>query len=89
MAAVESRIVKDPWVLVQMVRWAVRRPVTRGCVRLYVALMNGLRRELPLHDDVGLLEPLLKVAPLELDVSCHVALDARVLSLGRTARRGT
>jgi hypothetical protein len=55
-------------------------PGGRGGLGLDVALVDRLGGEFPFHDDGGLLEPLLQVAPLELEVAGDVAFLAGVLA---------
>ena len=59
---------------------AVLRPERGGRVRLNVSLVHRLGGELPFNDDIGLPEPLLQVAALELEVAGDVALRASILA---------
>ena len=64
---------------------AVRAPVHRGGVRLYVALVHRLGAELALHDDIGVLEALLGVAHLKKEVVCYVRAVRRVPVISEAA----
>ena len=61
---------------------AILRPERGGRVRLDVPLVHCLGGELPFHDDIGLPEPLLQVAPLKLNVAGDVTLSSILAGAG-------
>ena len=81
-AAVRSRIWKCPCELHQTVDSAVRLPPRGRGVRLNVALVDGLRAEYLLDDQIGLCETLLDVAENHLRVAGDIAFVVGV-ELGR------
>ena len=80
-----SRTLKWPWLLLQTVMSPSGPPVDRGGVRLNVALVNGLGAELPLNDNVGVLESLFDVAHLEQEMVGDVGAGSGIVVIPQAA----